>query len=109
MDLPERFILARCPDYADLSPRSKIRQEILLGIDYQDSTSNMAGVSDTLDSTTGRNEIRPTAVNNPSITGAPLSNLLIEGGQADAGEWLDTIFRMAADLVESEKQPHETK
>ena len=80
MNLPEWFILARCPDYADSSPRYKIYQEILPGIDYQDSASNMAGVSDTLNSTTGRNEIRPTAVNNPSITGDPPSNLLIAGG-----------------------------
>ena len=111
MNMPASYVLARCPKYTDLSPRSKIHQELLLWMDYQDCANSLTNGPDALASATAA-EVGGLSVcdaDDPGATGIPLSNLLIPGGQADTADWLETIFRMAADLVENEKTPQDEK
>ena len=103
MNMPASYVLARCPNYADLPPRSKIHQESLLRMDYQDGASNLTNRSDALASAAAKDVggLSVCVADDLGATGIPLSNLLIPGGQADTTGWLETVFRMDGSCLAS--------
>ena len=77
MNMPEWCVRTRCPSYAELFPPSKIHQEILPWIDYQNSRTESEVESEKSKKETGNSGTRTHVLVEPGETNIPLANLLV--------------------------------